>query len=149
MIRRMSCYRSELLRGLGDMRAILVERSFATRDLTPYPLACYTSLPHSTHLQSCYWNTRKHSILRLSVKEPPQHPNNLSSNTFFFFLSYYGGDVRPTGWRRLIGCPKLQIIFHKRATKYRALLPKMTYSDKGSYESWPPCIVAKDSVVSF
>jgi len=46
-----------------------------------------------------------------------------------------------TGWRRLIGSPKLQIIFHKRATKYRSLLPKMTYKDKGSYESSPPCRV--------
>ena len=44
-----------------------------------------------------------------------------------------------TRWRRLIGSPKLQIIFHKRATKYRALLRKMTYKDKGSYESSPPC----------
>jgi len=44
-----------------------------------------------------------------------------------------------TGWRRLIGSPKLQIIFHKRATKYRSLLRKMTYEDKGSYESSPPC----------
>jgi len=44
-----------------------------------------------------------------------------------------------TGWRRLIGSPKLQIIFHIRATKYRALLRKMTYKDKGSYESSPPC----------
>ena len=43
-----------------------------------------------------------------------------------------------TGWRRLIGFPKLQIIFHKRATKYRLLLRKMTYQDKGSYESSPP-----------
>jgi len=34
----------------------------------------------------------------------------------------------------------LQIIFHKRATKYRSLLRKMTYKDKGSYESSPPCI---------
>jgi len=45
-----------------------------------------------------------------------------------------------TGWRRLIGSPKLQIIFHKRATKYRSLLRKMTYKDEGSYESSPPCI---------
>jgi len=43
-----------------------------------------------------------------------------------------------TGWRRLIGSPKLQIIFHKRATKYRSLLREMTYKDKGSYESSPP-----------
>jgi len=44
-----------------------------------------------------------------------------------------------TGWRSLIGSPKSQIIFHKRATKYRSLLRKMTYKDKGSYESSPPC----------
>jgi len=44
-----------------------------------------------------------------------------------------------TGWRRPIGCLKLQDIFHKRATNYRALLRKMTYKDKASYESLPPC----------
>jgi len=43
------------------------------------------------------------------------------------------------GWRRLIGSPRLQIIFHKRATKYRSLLRKMTRKDKGTYESSPPC----------
>jgi len=43
-----------------------------------------------------------------------------------------------TGWRGLIGSPKLQIVFHKRATKYRSLWQKMTYKDKGSYESSPP-----------
>ena len=45
-----------------------------------------------------------------------------------------------TGWPRLIGSPKLQILFRERATKYRSLLRKMTYKDKGSYESSPPCI---------
>jgi len=44
-----------------------------------------------------------------------------------------------TGWRRLIGSPKLQIIFHKRATKYTSLLRETTYKDKWSYESSPPC----------
>jgi len=37
-----------------------------------------------------------------------------------------------TGWPRLIGSPKLQVIFRKRATNYRALLWK-AYEDKGSY----------------
>ena len=46
------------------------------------------------------------------------------------------------GWRRLIGSPKLQIIFHKRAIRYRSLLRKMIYKDKGSYESSPPCRAA-------
>ena len=37
-----------------------------------------------------------------------------------------------TGWRRLIGCLKLQVIFRKRVTNYRALLRKVTYEDKAS-----------------
>jgi len=44
-----------------------------------------------------------------------------------------------TGWRRLIRSPKLQVIFRKRATNYRAVLWKVTYKDKASYESSPPC----------
>ena len=44
-----------------------------------------------------------------------------------------------TGWRRPIGCLKLQVIFRKRATNYRALLRKMTCKDKASYDSTPPC----------
>ena len=44
-----------------------------------------------------------------------------------------------TGWRRFIGSPKLHVIFHKRATTDRALLRKMTYEDKASYVSSPPC----------
>ena len=45
---------------------------------------------------------------------------------------------RCTGWRRPIGCLKLQVIFHKRATNYKALLRKMTYKDKAYYDSTPP-----------
>jgi len=48
--------------------------------------------------------------------------------------------LHPTGWRRPIGCLKLQVIFHKRAPNYRALLQKMTYKDKASYRSSPPRI---------
>jgi len=33
----------------------------------------------------------------------------------------------------------LQIIFYKRTIKYRSLLRKTTYKDKGSYETSPPC----------
>ena len=47
--------------------------------------------------------------------------------------------VTGTGWRRPIGCLRLQVIFRKRATKYRALLWKMTYKDKASHGSSPPC----------
>jgi len=51
----------------------------------------------------------------------------------------WGWGRRGTGWRRLIGCLKLQIIFCNRATNYRALLRKMTYKDKASYGSSLPC----------
>ena len=44
-----------------------------------------------------------------------------------------------TVWRRPIGCPKLQVIFRKRATNHRALLQKMTYKYKASYGSLLPC----------
>jgi len=44
-----------------------------------------------------------------------------------------------TGWRRPIGCLKLQVIFCKRATNCRALLQEMTYKDTASYGSSPPC----------
>ena len=43
---------------------------------------------------------------------------------------------RGTGRRRPVGCLKLQVIFRKRATNYRALLRKMKYKDG----SLPPCI---------
>ena len=44
-----------------------------------------------------------------------------------------------TGWRRRVGSLKLQVIFRKRATNYRALLRKTTYKDKTSYDSKPAC----------
>jgi len=43
----------------------------------------------------------------------------------------------PTRCRRCIGCLKLQVSFHKRATNYRALLPKMTTKTKASWASSP------------
>jgi len=46
--------------------------------------------------------------------------------------------IGATGWRRLIECLKLQVICHKRATNYRALLRKMTYEDKAFYDASPP-----------
>ena len=60
-------------------------------------------------------------------------------NTLQHTATHLFRDYSDTGWRGLIGSPRLQIIFHKRATKYRSLLQKTTYKDKGSYESLPPC----------
>jgi len=44
-----------------------------------------------------------------------------------------------TGWRKHIGCLKLQVILRERATNYRALLRNTTYEDKAFYDSTPPC----------
>ena len=46
--------------------------------------------------------------------------------------------IQGTGWRRPIGCLKLQVIVRKKTTNYRALWQKMTYEDKASYDSTPP-----------
>jgi len=50
---------------------------------------------------------------------------------------------------RVIGCLKLQIIYRKRATNYGALLRKMTYRDKASYDSTPPCTILLSVYLSF
>jgi len=53
-----------------------------------------------------------------------------------------------TGWRRSIGCLKLQVSFPSRPTNYRALLWRMTYKDKASYGSSPLCtIVALEQTI--
>jgi len=44
------------------------------------------------------------------------------------------------GWRRHIEYLKMQVIFRKRTTNTWALLSKMIYKDKASYESSPLCI---------
>jgi len=49
-------------------------------------------------------------------------------------------EATTTLWRRLIGCLKMQVVFRKRATNYRALVRKILYQDKASYGGSPPCI---------
>jgi len=69
-------------------------------------------------------------------------PVDCESSSTFIFTSYLylcPHPARNTGWGRLIGCLKLQVIFRKRATNYRALVRKMTYEDKASCDSTPPC----------
>jgi len=73
-------------------------------------------------------------------------PSTCNPSPNIYTVHTYPIGKATTGWRRLIGSPKLQIISHKRATKYRSLLQKMTYKDKGSYESSPPCTVKKDKL---
>ena len=57
---------------------------------------------------------------------------------YSIFIYYSNSShLATTGWRRPLGCLKLQVIFRKRATDNRALLRKMTYKDKASYDSTP------------
>jgi len=57
--------------------------------------------------------------------------------------------IAGTGWWRPIGYLRLKVIFRKRDTNSRALLQKMTYKDKASYGSSPPCITCVSWVEGF
>ena len=76
--------------------------------------------------------TRELTWLLCSFLE--SHWRDLSS-----FIGFANQDKLATGWRRCIGCIKMQASFGKRATNYRALWRKMKYQDKASYASSPPC----------
>jgi len=49
--------------------------------------------------------------------------------------------IQSSGWWRPIGCLISWITFRKLATNRGALLRKMTYKDKASYDSTPACRV--------
>jgi len=57
-----------------------------------------------------------------------------------------GYTLSGTGWRRPIECLKLQVIFRKRATNYRALLQKTICEDQVPYDSTPPCSASNTHV---
>jgi len=75
------------------------------------------------------WYVQTYICVHIGCKRVNVYIHNYTS-------SYMSFD---TGWRRHLGYLKLPVIFCKRATKYRALLRKMTCKDKASYESPPPC----------
>ena len=112
----------------------LLEKFLEARDI------CFVEI-QASKLYCFQYTTRKN--------EKHQYYYQIRSlNTCYFLCSFVYHVIQmrricrarecSTGWRRLIGSPKLQIIFHKRAARYRSLLRKMTYKDKGSYESSPP-----------
>jgi len=69
----------------------------------------------------------------------PKEPYTLSKKALDIFKR-----ALHTGWRRLIGCLTLQVIFRKRATNYRALSQKISYKDKASYDPTPPRTFKRD-----
>jgi len=80
----------------------------------------------------------------MTLCEPQIHEwmwaSHRGSHRFIWMLSRgVQKNLCAAGWRRLIGCLKLQVIFCKRTTNYVALLRKMTYEDKASYDSMPLC----------
>jgi len=102
----------------------------ATHCNTPY------RQDHGVQQSECQWAPM--CGLHARVQHTATHYNTLQQTATHCNILQHTA-LHHTGWRRLIGSPKLQIIFHKRATKSRSLLRKMTYKDKGSYESSPPC----------
>jgi len=76
----------------------------------------------------------RHHVLSTSL------PTTSAPHTWWTVLKsqLYSHCIR-TQWRRVIKCLKLQVIFRKRATVYRALSQKMTCRDKVSYDSMPLC----------
>jgi len=92
----------------------------------PYVFICMCSYVSSTYPESCVYKS------------------DVFVCVFYVFESCVTWDagiicVR-SGWRRPIGRLKLQVIFRKRASNYRALLRKMTYKVMASYGSSPPCM---------
>jgi len=63
----------------------------------------------------------------------------MSHGTYERVMSHDSTSHVTTGWRRPIGCLKMQVIFSQGATNGRVFLPKMTCKDKASYVSSPPC----------
>jgi len=110
-----------------------VNTSCHTCECTYIPIYCVTSDVAHSHL----WI--RHVI---RVNGPGPH-------TYIYICMYTRiwicrqnhmcGPSASTGWRRPIGCLKLQVIFSRWATNCRALLRKMTYKDMASYGSSPPC----------
>jgi len=76
-------------------------------------------------LPSCYIILHYFTKTRLSYLRPWCLSSSFDLSLIYLF-EFSLQRILVTGWRRLIGSPKLQIIFHKRATKYRSLLRKMT-----------------------
>ena len=100
----------------------------------------YSSYVYGMELHIRCTDTHKYSHTH---KHTYTHTSNVAQSYYLpYILWYYKSEYDIcTRWRRTTECLKLQIIFCKRDTNYRALLRKMTYEDKPSYASSPPCIM--------
>ena len=119
-----------------------------------YTYICiYTHIPHMLHIWMSH--TRRHSDSHKQRQRQTSSPRHIWSTGYIrggwgevmcvciHSLPFRSGFLvknrtDATGWRRPIECLKLQVIFRKRATNYRALFRKTTYKDMASYGSLPP-----------
>jgi len=109
-------------------------RSTDTTKRIPDTIYISDTLPHyiticvdeSSHMhESCAWHV---SCIRMLSRHRHRHRHRHKHKHMCLCLclclmdSHAVDDLRNsvTGWRRLIGSPKLQIIFHKRAIEYRS-----------------------------
>jgi len=107
----------------------------------------YYTLPHTaTHCNilqhtTTHCNTLQHTARHCNtLQHNATHCNTLPHTATQCHTLLQGGlTLSTTRRQRPIACLKLQVIFHKRDTNYRAFLQKMTYKDKASYLSSPPC----------
>jgi len=61
--------------------------------------------------------------------------------------THIDSNTHTNSWYRVVKTHRmlrLHVIFRKRATNYMALLRKMIYKDKASYDSTPPCTYKRD-----
>ena len=89
----------------------------------------HTRIHAHTHTCTHHTHAYIHTVIRL-----------LSHTCVCLSHTYKHSPCLATGWRRPIACLISWITFRKLATNYRALLREMTYKDKASYGSSPPCI---------
>jgi len=100
------------------------------------------------NIYATHCNTLQHTATHCNTLQHNRHCNTLqhtathSNDAPAKIVRIASSHLVHTGWRRRIGSPQLQIIFHKTATKYMSLLRKITYKDNGSYESSPPVLMS-------
>jgi len=91
-----------------------------------------------THSYAWHGTTRACAWLDSRISAMSE-TNIFQIRKLLFHSSVHREGMPYTGWRRVIGCFKLQVSFRMRAMNYRALLQKMTCKDKASSASSPPC----------
>jgi len=106
---------------------------FVTKSVSlPPPCCLYISHTHTRTYTHAHARTRTRTNIGACTYRERESQSHFLSHTV-------------TGWRRRVGCLKLQVIFRQTANNYRALLRNMTYKDKASYGSSPPCTLCSST----